>query len=123
MASARDRLNSYVTHESDEDQDRFETLIDAVVTEESSPTAAGRPTYYLADHAKSGRALFSVPTDAREWLEYQTDYHHAGQEVRWIDGGDHGWEALRLADGATAGSVYQLKLDGTLPDYDANDRD
>ena len=74
------------------------------------------PTYFLADHALSGRELFSSNTEARRWIEYQTDYHHAGQAPRWVDGGEHGWQALRLPDGTTAGHIYALQLDKTLPE-------
>jgi hypothetical protein len=75
-----------------------------------------RPFYYLADHEQSGRALFSSNAEARSWLEYQTDYHHAGKATRWVDGGEHGWQALRLPDGTSVAHIYALQLDKTLPD-------
>lgn len=84
--------------------------------------AMHRPVCYLADHEQSGRALFSDNTEARSWIEHQTGFHHPGKATRWVDGGHHGWQALRLPDGTTAGHVYALQLDGTLPD-DANDED
>jgi hypothetical protein len=79
---------------------------------------AHRPIHYLADHERSGKALFSRREDARTWLEEQTAYHHDGQATKWADGGHHGWQALRLGDGTTTGTVSELKLDGVLPDYD-----
>ncbi|MGY0065163.1 hypothetical protein ACWY4P_53585 (plasmid) [Streptomyces sp. LZ34] len=82
-----------------------------------------RPTQYLADHARSGRALFAHRDDAHTWTEEQTSFHHPDQTFRWVDGGEHGWQALKLADGTTAGTVYALQLDGRLPDYDADDWD
>jgi hypothetical protein len=77
-----------------------------------------RPLYYLALHGQSGHALFSEDSEARQWMEYQTDYHHPGQSTTWVDGGHHGWTAQRLDDGTTAGTVYAIRLDGTLPDHD-----
>jgi len=77
-----------------------------------------RPIQYLADHEQSGRALFTRRNDAHAWVEEQTDFHHGDQNARWVDGGEHDWEALRLDDGTTAGTVYALQLDGTLPDDD-----
>lgn len=71
---------------------------------------------YLAVHPRAGRALFRLPEDAREWAERQTDYH-SGQESRWVSGGEHGWEALRLPDGKTAATVYALMLDEKLPEH------
>jgi hypothetical protein len=78
-----------------------------------------RPVHYLADHERSGRGLFARREDARQWIEDQTNFHHAGQATKWVDGGHHGWQALRLGDGTTAGTVYEMKLDGLLPDDDA----
>lgn len=69
---------------------------------------------YLAQHPRAGRALFRLPEDAREWADRQTDYHHPGQEPRWVSGGEHGWEQQHLPDGTTAATVYALMLDGTL---------
>lgn len=71
---------------------------------------------YLVEHPKSGHALFRLPTDAREWAEQQTGFHHPGQQTRWVSGGEHGWEAQRLPNGQTAATVYALVLDGTLED-------
>lgn len=85
-------------------------------------TTMKRPFYYLADHDQSGRALFSSNTEARNWLEYQTDYHHARKATHWVDGGEHGWQALRLADGTSVAHIYALQLDQTLPD-DLDDED
>ena len=88
-----------------------------------------RPTQFLslADHKRSGRALFTRREDARAWMEDQTRFHHPEQTARWIDGGEHGWQALKLADGTTTGTVYALQLDDRLPDrlpdYDADDWD
>lgn len=79
------------------------------------------PTQYLADHTNSGRALFTHRDDARAWMEEQTSFHHPSQTVQWVDGGEHGWQALNLADGTNTGTVYALQLDGVLPDYDADD--
>lgn len=72
---------------------------------------------YLVEHPRAGRAGFRLPEDARDWADRQTDYHHPGQAVRWVSGGEHGWEAQRLPDGTTAATVHTLMLDGTLPEY------
>ncbi len=74
------------------------------------------PFYYLAETDKGARELFSDREEARRWLEYQTRFHHPGQDTRWVDGGDHGWQALRLPDKHSAGHVYSLWLDKTVPD-------
>lgn len=84
---------------------------------------SNRPIQYLADHNRSGRALFTRRDDARAWMEEQTRYHHPDQTARWVDGGEHGWQAHRLGDGTTAGTMYALQLDRALPDYDADDWD
>ena len=60
--------------------------------------------YYLAEHPDSGKALFTQLSEAKRWLEYQHDYHAqmfdephdvaAAADVRWVDGGVHGWHTL-----------------------------
>lgn len=61
-------------------------------------------THFLAEHPDSGKALFTRLPDARRWLEYQHDYHRQrfdepsdvaeAADVKWVDGGDHGWHSL-----------------------------
>lgn len=66
-------------------------------------------SYYLATHEHSGNALFSDRSDAKQWVEYQADYHR--QEIgAWTTHGEE--ESLRLADGkAYAGTVRSMTLD------------
>ena len=79
--------------------------------------------YYFVDHKRSGRALFSNPKDAKEWADGQSLYHHRGQTVKWISGGEHGWEVQRLSDGTTAATVYALLLDEKVKVPGWNDED
>ena len=75
-----------------------------------------RPFFYLAEHAESGRELFSSNDEARRWVEYQASYHQPDATTRWVDGGEHGWQALRLGDGTSVGHVYAMQVDKHLPD-------
>jgi hypothetical protein len=81
------------------------------VTDTNLPDPAPR---YLVEHARASRKLFTWPDDARDWAERQTDFHYPQQSARWVSGGEHGWEQLRLDDGTTAATVYRLTLDETL---------
>lgn len=66
-------------------------------------------SYYLATHEHSGNALFSDRKDARDWVEYQADYHQESID-RWVTHGEE--ESLRLTDSRTyAGTVRSLTLD------------
>ncbi|MDK1473626.1 hypothetical protein QNO07_09360 [Streptomyces sp. 549] len=71
---------------------------------------------YLVEHSRASRKLFTLPGDAREWAEKQTHFHYPRWSTRWVSGGEHGWEQLRLGDGTTAATVYTLLLDETLED-------
>lgn len=76
---------------------------------------------YLVDHPGSGHALFTSLDRANE----QTAYHRPDvTDIRWVDGGHHGWHEQRTPSGAPfdgAGAIYELRIDQYAPRYDSDD--
>lgn len=83
---------------------------------------------YLADHPRSGRALFTKKNDAVGWMNYQNEYHYPDLDLaKWVTVGSEGTSVPRLPTGKpgrdkdgnlAGGEICHLVLDERAPRHD-----
>lgn len=83
---------------------------------------------YLADHPRSGRALFTKKDDAFDWMNYQNTHHYPDLDLaKWVTVGTEDTSVPRLPSGKpgrdedgnpAGGAIRYLVLDERAPHHD-----